>query len=380
MEVGMSSTERIPWVRPYFEPDGALLRELREILESGHVTNDGPRVARLEEAACAYLGVEEVVAVGSGSAALLLPAVAMGGGGRVILPAFTDIATLSAVLHAGFEPVFCDVDASRWTMDPDHLEHLLRRTRGVTLVVPVNAYGVPPDIDRIQTLARRYGARLLYDDAHGFGTEYGEGRHPEAFGIRALSLHATKAMPAVEGGLIVPEEAEMAARLRRLRSHGLDTPLERSEPGFNARMDELRAAIALHSLGRYGAVLDRRRAYGARLRDAVERSDGVFVNQARPDGVASNYVNFPLHVPAPGSGGVDAVAARFDGLGIRTRRYFHPPLHRLELFRGHPALPATDRLCEGMLCLPLHSRMSEEVLGRIEAAVASVADDLRRTP
>ncbi len=371
----MTSKERIPWVRPDFEPDDALMRELREILESGQVTNDGPRVARLEEAVASYLGVEEVVAVGSGSAALLLPAAAMGGGGRAILPAFTYIATLSAVLNAGFEPVFCDVDPERWTLDPDHLDHLLQRTRGVALVVPVNSYGVPPDLDAVRSLVQRQGARILYDDAHGFGTEYGDGRHPPAFGIRALSLHATKAMPAVEGGLIVPEDAASAARLRRLRSHGLDHPLERSEPGYNARMDELRAAIALHTLGRFGAVLDRRRAYGARLRDAVDRTGGVFVNQARPAEVASNYVNFPIHVPRPGPGGVDAVAARFAEAGIQTRRYFHPPLHRLEIFRGHPALPVTDRLCEGMLCLPVHSRMSDDVLELLEAVVEAVAGE-----
>lgn len=372
----MTSDERIPWVRPDFEPDDVLMRELREILESGQVTNDGPRVARFEAAVATYLGVEEVVAVGSGSAALLLPAMAMGGGGRAILPAFTYIATLSAVVHAGFEPVFCDVDPVRWTLDPEHLDHLLRRTRGVTLVVPVNAYGVPPDLDAVRSLAQRHGARLLYDDAHGFGTEYGDTRHPSGFGIRALSLHATKALPAVEGGLIVAEDATMVARLRRLRSHGLDRPLSRSEPGFNARMDELRAAIALHGLGRYGAALDRRRVYGARFRDAVGRTGGVLVNQARPDGVATNYVNFPVHVPAPGPGGIDGVAARFSAAGVQTRRYFHPPLHRLEIFRGHPALPVTDRLCEGMLCLPIHGRMSEGALARIEAAVATVAAEI----
>lgn len=370
----MQGQERIPWVRPDFEPDDGLMRELREILASGHVTNDGPRVARFEAAVAGYLGVEDVIAVGSGSAALLLPAMALGGGGRAILPAFTYIATLSAVIHAGFEPVFCDVDPDRWTLDPEHLDHLLRRTRGVTLVVPVNAYGVPPDLDAIQDLARRHGARLLYDDAHGFGTEIDGRRHPVGCGIRAISLHATKAMPAVEGGLIVAKDPHLAARLRRLRSHGLDRPIERSEPGFNARMDELRAAIALHSLGRYGAVLDRRRAYGARFRDAVESTGGVFQNQARPPAVATNYVNFPLHVPAPGPEGIDGVAALFLEAGIQTRRYFHPPLHRLEIFRGHGVLPVTDRLCEGMLCLPLHSRMDEGVRRRIQEAIASVAE------
>ena len=87
-------------------------------------------------------------------------------------------------------------------------------------------------------------------------------------------------------------------------------------------------------------------------------------------------MNFPVYVPAPGPEGIDGVMTRFLTAGIQTRRYFHPPLHRLEIFRGHPALPATDRLCEGMLCLPVHSRMSEEALARIEAAVAAVAAEL----
>jgi len=371
----VDTPERIPWVRPRFEPDDGLMAELRECLESGQVTNDGPRVARLEEALARYLGAPDAVTVSSGAMALLLSASALGGGGRAILPAFTYIATLAALVHAGFEPVFCDVDPARWTLDPGHLEELLARVAGVTLVVPVNAYGVPPDLDALHALARGHGARVLYDDAHGLGSELRGRRHHEAGAVRCLSLHATKVLPAVEGGLVVAAAPDLLARLRRLRSHGLDVPLERSVPGFNARLDELRATLAMHGLERFDATLDRRRAYGARLRAAIAATGGIFVNQLHPPDVRSNFANLPLHVPAPGPGGVDAVAARFLAAGIQTRRYFHPPLHHLEAFRG-ASLPVTERLCRGMLCLPLHARMEEPVLERLEAAVAAVAEAL----
>lgn len=361
----------LPWVRPSIEPDDALMATLRASLESGRVTNDGPLVRRFERDAAAWLGVPDAVAVSSGSEALRLPLKALGLRGRVVLPSFTYLATLSAVALNGLEPVFCDVDPRTFTLDPAALAALLDRERGAAAVLPVNAFGVPPDLAAIAAIAAGAGARLLYDNAHGFGSERRGRRLPAEPAFQMLSLHATKVMPAVEGGLVVSPDADLLARVRRLRAHGIAPDPLASTPGVNAKMDELRAAVALHSLARLDAVLARRRAYAARLRDALERCGGAYQVQHVPEGVTSNFQNLAVRMLAQPD--ADAAVAAFARHGVEARRYFHPPLHRLAMFPRPASLPRTDEVVASLVCLPLHSRMDEDDLLRVERAVRRVA-------
>ncbi len=365
----------VPWINPHFAPDNELMSALRKILRSGRVTNNGPMVAAFESAAAKFLGVEEVIAVSNGSDALLLSAYALGGKGRAILPSFTFMATLSAVVHNGLIPVFCDVEPDRWTMSPRHLETLLRKTKDVALIVPVNSFGVPPDLPSILSLASSAGAKVLYDDAHGFGSKISGFARCPGVAVRIISLHATKVLPAVEGGLIICEDRTLAKRIRQLRSHGLAVPLEKSLPGFNARMDELRAAVGLHSLRGFRQTMTRRRRYAQRLRAYIEdHFRGVFINQQIPPEVESNYTNLAIRIPAAEKIGIDAVIAQFQKSGVETRRYFYPALHQFECFRERrpTALPVTERLALSLFCLPLHSLMKEKDLRRIESALRDV--------
>ena len=366
----------IPWIRPNFNPDSELMNNFRKLLQSGHVTNDGPTVVAFESEVACYLGVNNVIVVSSGSHALLLSAYALGCTGRAILPSFSFIATLSALIHTNLKPVFCDVDIARWTMSLDHLKILLREYQDVSLVVPVNSYGVPPDIEAILSTVLPYGVKVLYDDAHGFGSEIKGYRNYPGVYIRTISLHATKVLPAIEGGLIICEDRMIADRIRQLRSHGLTLTLESSTPGFNSRMDELRAAIGRHSLWNFDKILFQRRHYAQRLRTFIEHHcHNFFINQQIPEDIVSNYTNLAVRIPNAEVIGMQSIITQFHQLGIETRRYFYPALHKLDYFKGRKQveLPVTECLSQTLLCLPLYSYMAESELRRIEFALTNVA-------
>lgn len=363
----------IPAISAQIEPDDALMERLREILESGYVTNDGPELVAFERELASWLGVRDVVAVASGSAALVLGLVALGlKPGKVILPSFTYIATLNAVAQDGKSPLFADIDPYSWTLCPKSVQALLERHDDVRAIVAVNTYGVPADLDALGALAEDYGCALISDSAHAIGSEGPRGRvHPAPL-VQAWSLHATKVLPAVEGGIVTTLSPELATEVRRLRRHGLASEVSTSGPGFNARMDELRAAVARHSLRRLDAALARRRSYLSRLRTHLEeRCGGAFQLQGVPEGVVPNGQNLAVlwRGAASRSVALEALAEQ----GVEGRRYFWPALHSLERFSGHPALPITEDIAEGILCLPLHARMDEPVLARIEAATEAVA-------
>jgi dTDP-4-amino-4,6-dideoxygalactose transaminase len=366
------SDDKLAWVRPQLDPDAALLERIRQSLESGRVTNGGPLVAELEREAAKFLGVGESIAVTNGTAALTLAGLALGLRGRFVLPAFTYAATLSAFEILGLEPVFCDVDPETWTLDPAALATVLARGP-VSAVVAVNVYGVPPDLAAIAELTRKHGAKLIYDDAHGFGTLDRGARVPSEPEVVTFSMHATKVLAAVEGGLVVTRDPALDRELRRLRTHGLALEPLQSTPGLNAKLDELRAAIALHSLARIEGTLARRAEYAERLRAHAARLAPSLRIQRIPATARSNHQNYSVRLDAEGADTPRAIA-RLAEIGVEARRYFHPALHQLERFAGaHPPLPHCERLADRILSLPLHARMAERDLQRVEAALDLLA-------
>jgi dTDP-4-amino-4,6-dideoxygalactose transaminase len=360
-----SDSEFIPWVRPVLEIDEEMRADLRAAFEYGRLTNQGPVLQRLEKEAAGFLGVEDAVALSTGTAALQLALMALGlAGAEAVLPAFSYPATQNAVIHAGLRPVFCDIDPDTWTLCPRALEKVLTQHPDAKVVIPVNVFGVPPDIGEAGG-----DKTMVVDDAHGFGSR----GNPAEVAARAYSLHATKILPAVEGGLLTSKDARLLEQVRRLRNHGLaEDPLD-SRPGFNEKMSELHAAVGLCSLRSFAGVLARRKAYATRLRGFIQKQcGGAFTIQKIPAGVESNHQNLGVLCKAGAAECQRELASR----GVGSRRYFYPPLHRLRFVKDPPGLPVTDRVADSILCLPLHSRMEEETLKTIEQALLETSRSL----
>lgn len=367
----------LPAIRPQLEPDAALIGSIQRSLASGVVTNNGPEVIAFEKEIANFLGVEEAIAVSNGSDAISLVLRALGLRGKVVIPSYTYVATLNSVLWAGLEPVFCDIDPERFTLCPKALEALLRREGPIAAVMPVNVFGVHADLSELRAVTETYGTRLIYDNAHGFGSALNGQLAPRDVLAQTFSTHATKILPTVEGGLIVAHDPALSREIRRLRAHGLTPSLMDSTPGQNSKLDELRAAVGRHSLRLLPEVLRRRQEAGAAIRDyLVQHCDGAYRPQYIPDDVTPNFQNLGVYCRPSENHGMDAMRAALRRHGVEGRWYFHPALHRLEMFGGRFDLPQTDKTWRNVLCLPLYSRMSTSDITSIQHAAAAAARDL----
>ncbi|MDR5729775.1 MAG: DegT/DnrJ/EryC1/StrS family aminotransferase [Terriglobia bacterium] len=348
---------------------------LAGLLASGQVTNNGIHVQDFERKLAHYLGVKETVAVSTGSDALLLALKALAlARGKAILPAYTYIATLNAVVHAGLDPVFCDIDSRTFTMDPAHLAQIIDNHKDVRCVIPVNVFGVPADLPAIRKLCDGAKATLFYDNAHGFGTEVNDRKIAREADAQVFSFHATKTLPAVEGGLVVSDNPRVLSAVKQLRNHGLAPNINETIPGFNAKMDEIRAVIGIQSLEDFPATVERRRYYGHRLLASFNRFPDVFTVQVIPEQVKTNFQNLGVRCSYAARIGLPRIMELFRSMGVGVRSYFDPPLYKFKGFDTGPALPVTESVWQTLISFPIHSRMTEAALVQIEQSIAQVAE------
>ena len=289
---------------------GEILPYLRRIDEAKQYTNTGPLVQELER----RMGG---VTTSSATTGLELAARCVFKRRQVRVPAFTFAASVTALLRAGLEPVLCDVGDDWALVSPD--EHSLN----------VCPFGAPV----------RGGG--LIDAASAWGNQHE--------GARVFSLHATKALPAGEGGLVCGD-AELIARIRRLANFGLEaTPFAHgivTEAGTNAKLSEYHAAVALAALDRWDATAAWRVALSGMYRERLYDLRW----QPRPHGV---YTTFPVMVR-----NADAVARDMASEGIETRRWYTPTMERHPAFRSLKVdgpLERCNRLNDELLCLPFHA-------------------------
>jgi dTDP-4-amino-4,6-dideoxygalactose transaminase len=344
---------------------------IRRVLESGHFIL-GPNVAALEREVADYVGVRYGVGVASGTDALVLAlrALEIGPGDEVIVPAFTFFATAEAVLLVGAVPVFVDVDRSTGCLDTRQLSaRVTTRTRGV---VPVHLYGHPAAMEDVLNIARERSLRVIEDNAQALGAEL-DGRKTGSFGdVGCLSFFPSKNLGACgDGGMVVTNDAQVAERVRMLRTHGWKEKYRPTMVGYNSRLDELQAAILRVKLRH----LDRRNARRRELADAYREALAHLPVEVPGEAPGARHVYhvYVLRVPAR-----DKVQAELQAAGIGTSTYYPLPLHLVEPCRqygaGEGSLPIAEAACAETLAIPLFPEMTAEQVGQVASAIERAVD------
>lgn len=217
-----SEDKILPMVRPHFDVDRTLLEIFEESLATGCVTNNSPQVRAFERELATYLNVSDVVVVSNGADALYLGLKALDVKGKAVLPSYTFMATLNSVIAAGLEPIFCDIEPDTFTLSPTALQQLLDNDAEISCVLPVNVFGVHPNMQIISRVCRNSWVEIIYDNCHGFGSTLNNQHIASEPKLQMLSFHATKVMPAIEGGAIVSKDIDVLKKVRRLKNHGID--------------------------------------------------------------------------------------------------------------------------------------------------------------
>jgi dTDP-4-amino-4,6-dideoxygalactose transaminase len=333
----------------------------------------GPEVDLAEKRLAAFAGVDHAIAVSSGRDALMIALMAMGvgAGDAVFVPAFTFAATAGAVASIGASPVFVDVDATSFNMDPADLERAIAETRGKgalrpRVVMPVDLYGLPADYPAINRIAKAHGLQVLADAAQSFGGRIGDVRVGALAPITATSFYPTKPLGCYgDGGAILTSDAALAEGVRMIRSHGRQgTGEEAMVLGLTGRLDTLQAAVLLAKLEIFGEELIRRKEIAARYTAAL--GDTVRAPTI-PDGYESVFALYTIRVLHR-----DRVRARLDEKGVGTGLFYRFALHQHPAFRAFDgrSIPVSERLANEVLSLPLHPDLRDDEVERVIAAVS----------
>jgi dTDP-4-amino-4,6-dideoxygalactose transaminase len=357
---------------------------MRGIIERRYYTNHGPLVRELESRLEGLLGVRNAVTVSNATVGLYLVALALGVTGSVMMPAFTFVATPQAVLLAGLEVAFCDVDPESHHVTAASADAALDSS--VSALCAVNLWGGAADVSGLESWAGQRGIELFFDSAQAFGVEGPAGRLGRHGAAEVFSFHATKTLSAAEGGCVCTDDDELAERIRNMRSnYGIRRQIPVSLT-VNARMSEGQAAVALHSLDTFESRVEANAAVFDVYRDGLSSVEGITLTE--PAGVArSNYQSVVIRVSENELGlSRDGLWSILRAEGVRARRYFKPGAHRSVPFsERYPtyvgALPVTDELCDSLIQLPIGALVSTEAAARIADLVARaqlLSPELRR--
>lgn len=376
---GQEVLEDIPLTRPSIPDPVALRKAFEDVLASGVLTN-GPRVQAFERRAAEYLGVQHCVAVSSCTTGLMLVLRALDLSGDVIVPSFTFAATAHAVVWNGLRPVFADVDRDTLTLSPTAVSNSIGvRT---SAILATHVYGTPCDVETLAGIARDNGLRLVFDAAHAFGSMR-RGRRVGGFGnAEVFSLSPTKVMVAGEGGVIATNDAAIAERCRIGRDYGNPGDYDCQFVGLNARMSEFHAVLGVASLDGLDDRIDRRNELAEAYVKALADVPGVSFPSIQ-DGDRSTFKDLTVLVEAYDFGlDADELSSTLGALGIETRRYYSPPVHEMEAYRGakngHGDLTVTQWAARSALSLPMWSEMSVDVPSRVADLVRRIRHRVSR--
>jgi dTDP-3-amino-3,4,6-trideoxy-alpha-D-glucose transaminase len=326
----------------------------------------GPEVDAFESEFAAASRVPHAVGVGTGTDAitLILRALDIGAGDEVITAPLSAAYSALAVMMAGARPVFADVDPDRLTLDPRHVEAAITpRTRAV---MPVHLYGQPAEMRPLEAIAAKHNLALVEDAAQAqLATE--DGRPVGTIGIAAAtSFYPTKNLGALgDGGAVLTRDAQLAARVKRLRNGGQTSRYHHEEAGANSRLDEMQAAILRARLPFLAAWTARRRAIAAHYRRGLATSALALPREFDRGHV---YHLFPVLIAER-----DAFQQHMRNDGIETLIHYPVPIPRQPALRAaSPAMCAVaDRVCAQVVSLPMYPALSDDAVSAVTAAAAA---------
>lgn len=355
----------IPIANP--EISEAARNAVDDVLQSGMIA-DGEVVRAFEKEFAEYVGTDHAVATANGTAALhvMLEAAGIGEGDAVITTPFSFIASANAIVHAGAEPVFGDIDSETYNLDPATVRPILEARDDVAGILPVHLYGLPADMGALRELASAFDVWLFEDAAQAHGATY-DGEMAGSIGdAGAFSFYPTKNMTTGEGGMVVTDDDDVADRVRKLIDHGRIDRYHHDIVGYNYRMTNLQAAIGREQLTRLPAWLETRRANAAGLSDHLQENYSV-TPQSVPDGRRHAFHQYTIRTNVRGR-----VIDELDNAEIGYGIYYPETIPGQRAYGHHQESPAAERLTEEVISIPIHPRLSDADIERIAGAIASV--------
>jgi dTDP-4-amino-4,6-dideoxygalactose transaminase len=369
------ATQEIPLVdlkAQYATIRDEVRRAIDEVLEGMQLTI-GPNVKAFDQEFASYIGTKHSIGVGSGTDALQLAIRACGvsGGDEVITVSHTFFATVEAILYANARPILVEVDEKTMLIDPAAVAAAI--TPRTKAIIPVHLYGRTVDLKPLRQIAQDRNITIIEDAAQAHGALLDDGRKAGTGGrVNCFSFYCSKNLGAYgEAGSITTNDDRLAEELRALREHGQSTRYYHPVVGYNARLDEIQAAILRIKLKRLDQWNARRREL-ARMYDERLKNTGVTVPEIPSDTRRHVFYTYTIRVPG---GRRDDLRKYLGERSIGTQIHYPVPIHLQQSaqFLGYRQgdMPVTERVASEVLSLPMFPELTDDQVDRVSDSVRS---------
>ena len=343
--------------------------EINKVLKSAQFIK-GPVITELEENLAEYVGVKHAIGCSSGTDALLIALMAkgVGPGDEIIVPDFTFIATAEVISLLGAVPVFIDVEAKSFNLDPNLLSgKITEKTKGI---IGVSLFGQCADFDKINDVASQYGLWVIEDAAQSFGAAYKGRKSCNLTEIATTSFFPAKPLGCYgDGGAVFTSSDNLARRMRVILNHGQEERYRHSVIGINGRLDSIQAAVLKVKLKHFDEEVQERqeiaREYTKQLKDCVQVPEII-------EGNNSVWAQYTVRHPQR-----DRIREVLKAEGIPTAVHYPVPLNRQEAFSNLKSrggkFPVTETLCAEVLSIPMHPFLENDDIKRVTTAIRKAA-------
>lgn len=380
----------IPYGRQWIAEED--IEAVVKVLRSDWLTT-GPKVREFENEFARFTGAKEAVAVSSGTAALhcIMHAIGINAGDEVIVSPITFVATANAIVFQGGKPVFADIDPETLLIDPKEVE--ARITPRTKAIIAVDYAGQPCNYDALQTIANRYGITLIADSCHALGARYREKNVGTLADLTAFSFHPVKHITTGEGGMVTTNNTEWAAKIRRFRSHGINSDhrqrtergtwyYEMVELGYNYRMTDIQCALGLSQLRKLPKWIIRRRQIAEHYNKAFSGIPGIIPLKVNPEVFHAYHLYVLNYNPDSANSNRGDLFAKLHEEGIGANVHYIP-VHLHAYYQqcfGYQKgnYPKAEDAYERIISLPIYPGMADrDVSTVIDAITVFVLDHVR---
>jgi dTDP-4-amino-4,6-dideoxygalactose transaminase len=335
------------------------------IWENHHLTNRGPLVQKLEKEIGEKIKTNNLLFVSNGTIAIQLAIKALKITGEVITTPFSYVATTTSILWENCQPVFCDIDKNTFCIDAYKLEALI--TPKTSAILATHVYGIPCDVEKIESIAKKHKLKVIYDAAHAFGVIYKNQSLLNYGDASTCSFHATKLFHTVEGGSVTTKDAELFEKIKLYHSFG-HIGDDYFTQGINGKNSEFHAAMGLCNLLMLDELIDNRKKTTELYTNLLSSSN---VSRPKiPAGTEYNYAYYPVVFKDETI--LLAVKNKLLENEVNSRRYFFPSLNNLPYLTQSNPCPISEDISKRVLCLPLYYGIDAIDVERISKIINSI--------
>lgn len=368
----------IPFHKPHLPKTTYLA--VKKILNSGWLTT-GPNVKKFEEKFKEVIKSRHTIAVSSCTAALHLAYLAhkFGPGDEVIVPSYTFVSTINAIVHAGAKPVFCEIDENTLCVNPIDVEkRITKRTKGI---VVVHFAGMPTDMDKINNIANKYKIAVIEDAAHAFMTKYRDKYIGEGNNTVCFSFYATKNLTTIEGGMIATSNEEIANFSKIMSLHGISKNAWKRYskegswrydvivPGYKYNMTDIQAVIGIEQLKHVNESIQKRQYLASIYKKHLENNPNIIlpINPPYPNSQHAWHL-FVIRLTGKSKINRDTLIELLKEHGIGTSVHFipnHLQSYYRSLTENSIKLPITEKVFNSIISLPFFEDLTESQIKKI---------------